>query len=206
MIYSVNGKLTYVDDSIAVVECSGVGYRCQTSRATLASLPPLGSQVRLYTYLHVREDTMSLYGFFDIDELNCFKLLISVSGVGPKVGLAILSEISSDQVALYITTGDTKSLTKAPGVGMKTAQRIVLELKDKIASTIVNKDIASISKSIDDSNDNISQAINALVVLGYSQSEAAVAVSKLDGSISVEELIKKALLALGKAGSKNVRG
>lgn len=205
MIYSVNGKLIYKDDTVAVIECSGVGYRCQTSLATLNALPPIGSQVKLYTYLHVREDTLSLYGFIDTNELNCFKMLISVSGVGPKVGLAVLSALSPQQVALCVTTGDTKSLTRAPGVGTKTAQRIVLELKDKIASTIEDKDISYLSDNIDFSDDNISQAISALVVLGYPQSEAAVAVSKLDSSLPVEELIKKALMALGKAGSKNVR-
>lgn len=205
MIYSVNGKLIYKDDTVAVVECAGVGYRCQTSLSTLNALPPIGSQVMLYTYLHVREDTMSLYGFLDMNELNCFKMLISVSGVGPKVGLAILSANSPEQVALCVTTGDSKSLTRAPGVGLKTAQRIVLELKDKIASTVENKNLPYLPDNFELSDDNISQAVSALVVLGYSQSEAAVAVSKLDSSLPVEELIKKALMALGKAGSKNVR-
>ncbi len=205
MIYSVSGKLIYKDDSVAVIECSGVGFSCLTSLATLKALPPIGSQAKLLTHMHVREDTLSLYGFLEVNELNCFRMLISVSGVGPKVALAILSALSPEQVALCVSTGDSKTLTRAPGVGLKTAQRIVLELKDKVASTVEGKDLPFISDISGTGDDNVSQAISALVVLGYSQSEAAVAISKLDSSLSVEELIKKALIALGKAGSKNVR-
>lgn len=200
MIYSINGTLKHLDEDFAVVECCGIGFRCHITNFTANKLPQIGSTVTLYTYLNVREDALTLFGFADINELNCFKMLISVSGVGPKVALSVLSSLTSEQVALCVVSGDSKSLTVAPGVGMKLAQRMVLELKDKIPTGVYNEQIASVSKSIQGLPDNVEQAINALVVLGYSQSQSAVAVSRLDSSLPVQELIKKALVEINKAG------
>ena len=132
MIYSVRGEIIHTEPSLAVIECGGVGYACRTTFNTLKKIGTSG-EAKLYTYLHVREDAVELFGFADTAELACFKQLISVSGVGPKAGLSILSEISPQKLALCITTGDSKTLTKCPGIGAKTAQRIVLELKDKVA-------------------------------------------------------------------------
>ena len=132
MIYSLDGTLTYFDQNFAVVSCGGVGFKCFTTLTTLQSLPGVGKPVQLYTYLSVREDALDLYGFTTAAELDCFKLLISVNGVGPKAALAILSELSADRLAVCIAGGDAKSLTRAPGIGKKIAERIVLELKDKM--------------------------------------------------------------------------
>ena len=132
MIYSLDGTLTYFDQNFAVVSCGGVGFKCFTTLTTLQSLPGVGKPVQLFTYLSVREDALDLYGFATTAELDCFKLLISVNGVGPKAALAILSELSADRLAVCIAGGDAKSLTRAPGIGKKIAERIVLELKDKM--------------------------------------------------------------------------
>ena len=132
MIYSLDGTLTYFDQNFAVVSCGGVGFKCFTTLTTLQSLPGMGKPVQLFTYLSVREDALDLYGFATTAELDCFKLLISVNGVGPKAALAILSELSADRLAVCIAGGDAKSLTRAPGIGKKIAERIVLELKDKM--------------------------------------------------------------------------
>ena len=133
MIYSVRGKLTHKEPFLAVVECAGVGYACRTTCSTSAQLGETGKEVYLYTYLHVREDNVELFGFYSMQELNCFKMLISVSGVGPKAALSILSDIDAQRFALTVASGDSKVFTKTKGVGPKLAQRIVLELKDKIA-------------------------------------------------------------------------
>ena len=126
MIYSVRGKLIHTTTSSAVVECAGVGYNCQTTINTLKQIK-IGTEVTLYTYLNVREDAMELFGFASATELETFKTLISVSGVGPKAGLAILSQLSPEQVAMAIATDDVKTITRAPGIGKKIAQRIILE-------------------------------------------------------------------------------
>ncbi|MEG1887380.1 MAG: Holliday junction branch migration protein RuvA, partial [Oscillospiraceae bacterium] len=132
MIFSLHGKLIYTNINTVVVECGGVGYKCSATLKTLATMPDIGGNVFVYTHMVVKEDSVDLYAFSSLDELDCFKLITSVNGVGPKIGIALLSDFSSDQVALYIASGDSKSLTKATGVGAKLAQRIVLELKDKV--------------------------------------------------------------------------
>ncbi len=132
MFYSIKGTLTHMEPGFAVVECGGVGFKCFTTLSTQRAMPQLGERVKLYTLLNVREDALDLFGFATMMELNCFKMLTAVSGVGPKVGLAILSELSPEQVAMAAASGDSKSLTRANGVGAKLAQRIVLELKDKV--------------------------------------------------------------------------
>lgn len=193
MIYSVRGKLLLTQPNLAVVECGGIGYRCLTTLSSQRKMPSAGEEVLLYTYLYIREDVLDLYGFMDQQELECFKMLIGVSGVGPKVALSILSDMTPDKVALAIAAGDSKSLTKAQGVGPKLAQRVVLELKDKVKGFEVAQGITQSDISIPADTSNIGVAISALVELGYSQSEAAQALSKLDGSLSVEELITGAL-------------
>lgn len=195
MFYSLRGKLISADNLSIAIECAGVGYKCNVTQNTLSELPAVGEEVFIYTHLNVREDSMELFGFSKLNELNCFKLLTSVSGVGAKVGIAILSTLSPKQVALAITSGDSKVLTMTPGVGNKLAQRIILELKDKVANAQMTMSIgqSSLAKT---PKGNAAAAINALSVLGYSQSEAAVAVSKFDENMSVEDLIRNALKSM----------
>ncbi len=195
MISSLNGKLIYKDNSFAVVECGGVGFRCSITKNTLSKLPSNGSDVFLHTYLSVREDALDLYGFFGSDELNAFKLITSVNGVGAKIGIAILSEFTPENLSMYIAAGDAKMLTRASGVGIKLAQRIVLELRDKVAVGTVSANVTGVSGSAAPVG-NTGEAVAALVSLGYSQGEAASAVSRLDGSMGVEDMIKAALKTL----------
>lgn len=198
MIASLRGKLIYTDATCAVVECGGVGYKCFVTKNTLYNLPQKNEEVFLHTYLAVREDAMDLYGFREIEELDAFKLVTSVNGVGAKVGLALLSEFTASQLTLYIASGDYKALTTASGVGPKLAQRIVLELKDKVGSlqsgdTLVIKAVGNATV-----NSNTKEAVSALVSLGYTQSEASLAVGKLDPALSTEDLIKQALKTLAR--------
>lgn len=197
MIYSLNGTLIYTDINTAVVECGGVGFKCFSTLTTLRKLPQVGSKVFLYTHMNVREDAMDLYGFADTEELRCFKLLISVSGVGPKAALAILSELTPEKLAFCVSAGDSKSITRAQGVGPKTAQRVVLELKDKLKVDVPessdNSDFGTVSST---AAGNAGEAISALVMLGYSQTEASNALSKLPQDLSVEEMIKRSLRQL----------
>ena len=132
MIYSVNGTVDLIEPNLAVIDCGGVGYACRTTANTLSQLK-IGEKAKLLTYLSVREDAVELFGFYDAAELNCFKMLISVSGVGPKAALSILSGMTPQAFALCVASGDGKTLTNAPGIGRKTAERIVLELKDKVS-------------------------------------------------------------------------
>lgn len=199
MFYSLNGDLIHMEPGFAVVECSGVGYKCFTTLNTQKSLPNIGTKIILYTHLNVREDAMDLFGFSTKNELSCFKMLTSVSGVGAKVGLAILSELTSEQVAMAIASGDSKTLTRAAGVGNKLAQRIILELKDKLKNSGTSSDSVNIGSNISAAG-NVSEAVKALNVLGYSTSDAAPIVTKLDSSLSVEEMIRAALKAM--AGRK----
>lgn len=198
MIASLHGKLIYTDNSQVVVECAGVGFKCAVTKNTLYNLPQKNDEVFLHTYMVVREDAMDLYGFADLDELEAFKLITSVSGVGPKIGLALLSEFSASQLTLYIASNDPKALTAASGVGIKLAQRIVLELKDKIGSLSIDDtlDIKAVGNAT--VNSNSKEAVAALVALGYTQSEASLAVGRQDQSLSTEELIKAALKTLAR--------
>lgn len=203
MIYSITGTLVSaaLADAhyLAVVEAGGIGYAVKTTHTTMAKMPEIGSRVTFYTYLYVREDALELFGFDDLEELNCFKMLISISGVGPKAALSILSDMTPQKFALCVATGDSKGFTRSKGIGAKTAQRIVLELKDKITNEQVAGGVTETVPDIGRISSNAGEAISALVVLGYAQSDAAAAVSKLDQSLSVEEMIKLGLKAL--AGS-----
>ncbi len=195
MIYSLNGKVLLADTSGFVIECGGVGYRCTAPLSTLSALPPKGNNAFVFTYMNVREDAVDLFGFATEEELNCFKLITSVSGVGPKIGIAILSDFKPDQVYLYIASSDYKMLTRASGVGGKLAQRIVLELKDKVGNGMITSgnsaDISAIGNAMNMTS--TSEAVGALASLGFSQSEAAMAVGRLDPSLPVDELIKQGL-------------
>ena len=198
MIASLRGKLLYSDNQYAVVECGGVGFKFQASLRTLVKLSNIGSEVFVHTYMSVREDAMDLYGFSNVDELECFKLVTSVNGLGSKMAIALLSEFTPDQISFYIISGDAKSLTKASGIGPKLAQRMVLELKDKISKGAVTLSDDNILIQTTARNENAQEAIAALVALGFSQSEATGAVSKLDQTLSTDELIKGGLKNLSR--------
>lgn len=199
MIYSVRGKLIHTTTSSAVVECAGVGYNCQTTINTLKQIK-IGTEVTLYTYLNVREDAMELFGFATATELETFKTLISVSGVGPKAGLAILSQLSPEQVAMAIATDDVKTITRAPGIGKKIAQRIILELKDKLAKAAVSDSgFSAVSGGAAAAvSGNVPKAIEALGVLGYTPADVSPVLATLDSSLPVEQLIAMTLRQMGR--------
>lgn len=197
MIYNVKGTLTYIDAQFVVVECGGVGFKCFTTLNTSKSVGKIGSEVNLYTHLSVREDAMDLFGFSTVTELEAFKMLITVSGVGPKAAVSVLSELTPDRLALAIASSDTKSIIKANGIGKKTAERIVLELKDKmenVASGDISSAVASAGSIVEESAS--AEAVAALVALGFSQSDAAVAVGQMDKSLSADEMIRLGLRQL----------
>lgn len=199
MLYSVRGKLIAIESNAAVVECGGVGYMCQTTMNTLKAVK-LNTEVTLYTYLNVREDAVDLFGFATKAELETFKNLISVSGVGPKAGLAVLSELSPEQVAMAIASDDLKTITRAQGIGKKIAQRIVLELKDKLAKAAKeDSSFAQVAQnSINVSTGNVPKAIEALGVLGYSPSDVSPVLATLDSALPVEQLISLTLKQMGR--------
>ncbi len=199
MIASLRGKLIAKELNFIVVECGGVGFKCFVTQNTYSAIGNIGDNVLVHTYLSVREDALDLYGFMSAGELEAFKLITSVSGVGSKIGLAILTEFTFDKIMLFIASGDAKSLTAASGVGLKLAQRIILELKDKVGS-VTSSDAVIDVKAVGNATANTSskEAIEALVSLGYSQSEASLAVSRLDPSLPTDELIKSALKSLAR--------
>lgn len=198
MFYYISGSLALKGDGFAVIDANGVGYKLLTSVYSLEKLPSLGSEVKMYTYMYLREDICDLYGFESEEELNMFMLLISVSGIGPKAALSILSTLPPSGVAIAIASGDTKAITRAQGVGPKVAQRIMLELRDKIknddliAATQVYKENASVSFGA------TNEAVEALCVLGYSSLEAKKALSGIDMNMDLELIIKEALKKLMK--------
>lgn len=196
MIYNIKGELTYTDPQFVVVENSGIGFKCFTTLTTVKNLGKIGSTVNLYTYLSVKEDALDLFGFSTLEELNSFKLLITVSGVGPKAAVSVLSELSPEKLALAIASSDVKSITKANGVGRKTAERIVLELKDKTGS-LSQTDFSSAASAASVAEDSAAgEAVAALVALGFSQSDAAVTVGQMDQSLSADEMIRLGLRQL----------
>ena len=199
MFYYLNGTITLLDANLAVVDCGGVGYACHTTNYTLARLQ-LGKPAKLFTYCNIKEDAFDIFGFFTREELNCFERLLGVTGVGPKAALSILSEMTPEGVAMAAASGDSKKFTKASGVGPKLAQRIVLELKDRVKKMGFTGGTLELTGTDDagivSASQNAEQAVQALIVLGYTQSEAAQAVAKLDGSLSTEELIRGALKSM----------
>ncbi len=195
MFYYIKGELVMTDPQTAVIDCCGVGYKLTVSANTLAHLTRLGEKVCLYTHFYVREEIVELIGFYTEAELAAFKLLISVSGIGPKAALAVLSVMTPEKFALAVSSGDSKAISKAQGVGAKTAARVVLELKDKIAKTF-----GAVSAGEDDGFElesaptgNAEEAISALMVLGYTRQEAKSALSGVDPSLSLEDMITAAL-------------
>ncbi len=200
MIYSLNGKIILTEPNAVVIECGGVGYKCLTTINTIRSLPETGKQAMVYTHMIVREDAVELCGFADRSELNCFRLLTSVSGVGAKVAIAILSVLTPEQTAVAVSSGNSKALTKASGVGNKLAQRIILELKDKVKEIVPSDTTFT---SLPDSAEiipegNISKAIGALAVLGYSPDYVTPYMGGIDPSLPVEKIIGETLKAIGK--------
>lgn len=196
MIYNVRGTLTYTDINYAIVECGGVGFKCFVSMTTLKELPPLGKEANLYTYLAVREDAMDLFGFATQQELDAFKLLITVSGVGPKAAMAVLSVLPPDRLSIAVSSGDVKSIQSAQGVGKKTAERIVLELKDKMLGIAPSNAAAVQGIQAVASNSDAQEAVEVLVSLGFNQSDAATVVGAMDKGLSVDDMIRKGLKQL----------
>ncbi|MDD7153443.1 MAG: Holliday junction branch migration protein RuvA [Faecalibacterium prausnitzii] len=199
MIYCLTGKILKKTMSAVVLSCGGVGYYAQCPASVAGALPGVGKDATLYTVMSVTENDVSLYGFATEEQQACFEMLTGVSGVGPKVGLAILGVMEPQRVALAISAGDHKAFKAASGVGPKLAQRIVLELKDKVAKGFVEgislEDVAGASTETP-ATQSSAQAIAALVSLGYSQSEAALAIAKIDATLPVEEIIKLALRSM----------
>lgn len=197
MFHYVRGPVAHIAPYLAVIDCGGVGYACRTTNNTLSYLKK-GEVATLYTYLHVREDIFDLYGFFTEEELNCFELLIGVSGVGPKAAISVLSSTSPEGLAMSIITEDAKALTVAPGIGKKIAQRIILELKDKLAKgqlgTLTRGEgYGGTGVTIIPEN-KATEAAAALAVLGYSQVEIGVAMKGVDvENLKLEDIIKQAL-------------
>lgn len=195
MYYYIKGTLALKGENFAVLDAGGVGYKIFTSANVLSALGAPGKTVQLFTHLYVKEDAQDLYGFPTNEELALFLQLLSVSGVGPKAALAILSVNTPDRFALAVLTGDKKAITKAAGVGPKLAERIILELKDKMKGLdTLPADIAD----TDFDSSSVSEAISALTVLGYSQEEAARAVSGLSEGLDLEDMVREALKKLMK--------
>ena len=196
MFYYVKGTVAHIAPYLAVIDCGGVGYACKTTNYTLSALKQ-GEEAKLFTYLHVREDIFELYGFATENELNCFQMLIGVSGVGPKAALAILSSVTPERLATAIITGDEKALTGAPGVGKKIAQRVILELKDKLAKGQLNvtagESYGGTGVTVIPEN-KASEAAAALAVLGYGPAEVNEALKGIPmEELPLEAIIKQAL-------------
>ena len=202
MIYHLNGTLELCEEGSCVIDCNGVGYKLSISDNTYSSIVAhVNEKMKLLTYLQVREDAVELYGFKTNDELSAFKLLITVSGVGPKAAMSILSLLTPDKLSMAICSEDTKTIAKASGIGAKTAARVVLELKDKIAKQVFASSSEAVSMQAPISfakSSNLSEALDALVVLGYSRPEAQRALSGIDPSLDVTKIIPMALSKLMK--------
>ncbi len=205
MFYYISGKLGLANPSTAVIDVGGIGYKLTISENTYNSLPLRHTQenpaVKLYTYMAVREDDVELFGFHNEAELSSFKMLLGVSGVGPKAAISILSLLTPEKFALAVCTEDRKAIAKANGIGPKTAARVILELKDKLMketdlSTAVNDSIG-MSAPVPTNSGKLSEAQDALMVLGYSRAEALNVLKNIDTqSLGLEEIIKKALKML----------
>ena len=196
MYYYIKGTLEVNEPTFAVIDACGIGYKLTVSQTTHDGLPSRGSQVKLFTHMSVREDGIELFGFLTQEELSAFRLLIGASGVGPKVAISILSYLSPEKFALAVSSEDKKTLSKASGVGAKTAARIILELKDKLGADMSFSDVSSVPDSAGasvTSSENLSDAIEALSVVGYTRSEILSALHGVDTkNMSVEEIFKAA--------------
>ncbi len=212
MYYYISGKLEALirdgDRGIAVVDAGGVGYKLTVSGTTYDMMPPHltvdeAPKIKLYSYMSVREDGVELFGFATTEELSAFKMLISVSGVGPKVALSVLSLLSPEKFALAVCSDDKKTISKASGVGAKTAARIVLELKDKLlksslgTSGVISAESMGTSASVPQDREKLSEAQDALTVLGYNRAQINTVLATIDtSSLSLEDIIKAALKKL----------
>lgn len=197
MISFINGKIDMVLENSVIVDNNGIGYQIHMSNLTISKLPQKGETVKLYTYMNVKEDNISLYGFISMEEIRAFNMIISVSGIGPKSALGILATITPHHLMLAIITEDVTVLSKAPGIGKKTAQRLILELKDKIKTKdALQNEVTSINTT-NNINADKQDAIDALVVLGYSYNEALKTILEIaDEGASLEDIIKVALKKL----------
>ena len=203
MFYYLNGKLAYKDLTYCVIDCGGVGYKLTISQITSDSLSSkLDKEVRLFTHLAVREDGIELFGFGSDEERECFNRLTSVSGIGPKVAMSILSTMTPEKLAIAITTEDVKLIAKTPGIGAKTAARIVLELRDKISKDMISLSTMGLKfdtpPTVSASSPNLSEAMEALMVLGYDKPSITKALAGIDPSIDVGDIIKLALKKLAR--------
>ena len=199
MFYHISGELVAVESNMAIIDCNGVGYCLTVSLNTQRYLKSPGQKVKLYTHFSVREDGVELYGFYDTDERDAFKLLITVSGVGPKAAINIMSAMTPESFSMAVINGDAKLISKAQNVGAKTAARIILELKDKVAKTTsIGGEASSISDiGVSTGSEKLSEAQNALMVLGYKQSEALSALKGIDvNAYELEDVIRLALKKL----------
>lgn len=198
MISYIKGELAEVSEEAIVIESNNIGYEIRVPLSVINMVPNIGSDVKVYTYLYVREDALSLYGFLTKDDLNIFKLLITVNGIGPKGALGILSTITPDDLRFAVLSDDSKAIAKAPGIGAKTASKLILELKDKLKledafeHKLENANIAQMNQGTLDAKN---EAIQALVALGYSNSDALKAVRQVDitEDMDVEEILKLSL-------------
>ena len=196
MLYYVTGKVTVLEPNLAVIDCGGVGYGCRITAFTAGQLK-MGQEARLYITESIREDAYDLYGFQSREEQHCYELLTSVNGVGPKAAMSILSSGGPQNFALAVMTGDEKMLTAAPGVGKKTAQRIILELKDKLGGDAMELDFSTgpvVSPA--QTGGNLAMAQAALQELGYSPAEIGAALKGADPKATTEELVRHALRAM----------
>ena len=197
----IKGTLAEIADGYIVIDNHGIGYQIQTSANSIDELPPLGAEVKIYTYLHVKEDGMALFGFPAKETLKIFQLLLRVNGIGPKGALGILAALSVEELRFAVLAGDVKAISKAPGIGAKSAQRIILELKDKLNIEDLYTETQTEPKSAPEKGDSArNEAVQALVALGYSSSEALSAITKADVSqkADVEDILKAALKAMAK--------
>lgn len=197
MFYYLKGTLSCLYTDFAVIDVGGAGYKLTVSKNTFASLSPLyGKTAQLYTYMAVREDAVELYGFYTEDEHSAFKHLISVSGVGPKAAMSVLSTFTSDMLATVVASGDAKTLSRTPGIGLKTAQKIILELKDKISGEIIASPKGADGGFVTAASGGGSDAVDTLAVLGYTRAEAVAALKGIDPTLPLETIIGEALKKL----------
>lgn len=189
------GKIAAKEPDLVIVEVNGIGYNIRISAGTASLLPPVGEEAKLYTYTSVREDAIALYGFLTKDDLDMFRLLIGVNGIGPKGGQSILSVMSPDDLRFAIVSGDAKMIARAPGIGAKTAQRIILDMRDKVSLEDTLHAGAEAVKLDTSVSDSAREAVEALTALGYGMTEAARAVKEVKGAdqMAVEDILKASL-------------
>lgn len=201
MISYVRGELVSADPEQVVVESAGIGYRILIPQSVYSNLPGIGQEVKIHTYFQVREDAVQLFGFLDADDKEVFRLLLGVNGVGPKAALSVLGIMTADDLRMAVLSGDEKAIAKAPGLGKKTAQKVILELKDKMSlGETLDKfsEHAAAKTSVSAGNEKVSEAVEALAALGYSAAEALKAVRTIENrdAMSVEELLRQALVIM----------